>query len=94
MPGKVETVFAERPDKSITDTSATFYGIEIDLDNPYLRHNLNRLEARFKMRYEESVRKDLKRQREGKPSHKTTLKSIQDNKERLEEVRKLRDALF
>jgi DNA-binding IclR family transcriptional regulator len=52
------------------------------------------LEKRFRERFYSSVQKDIKRRSKGKPSHTTTLKSIKENKERLEQVRKLRYALL
>jgi hypothetical protein len=66
----------------------------LDTTDPFLRRNLSRLEARFRARYYSSVQKDVKRKKKGKPSHKTTLKSIEDNRKRLEEVIAIRTALF
>jgi hypothetical protein len=66
----------------------------LDKNDPFLRRNLNRLEARFRDRYYSSVQKDVNRRKKGKSSHKTTLKSIAENWDRLEEVRKIRFTLF
>jgi len=66
----------------------------LDIDDPYLQRNLSRLEARFRSRYYSSVQKDLNRKKNGKPSHKTTLKSIEGNRRRWEEVRHIRTVLF
>ncbi|NET37015.1 MAG: hypothetical protein F6K19_34160 [Cyanothece sp. SIO1E1] len=66
----------------------------MDTNDPFLRRNLNRLEARFRERYYSSVQKDLKRRGKGKNSHETTLKSIQENRKRLAEVKAIRYALF
>jgi len=72
----------------------SFYGVELDATNPYLSLNLSRLENRFLERYHQSIRKDEQRRATGKASHKTTLQSIKDNKERFEQVRKLRHQLL
>jgi len=72
----------------------SFYGVELDATNPYLSLNLSRLENRFLERYHQSIRKDEQRRASGKASHKTTLQSIKDNKERFEQVRKLRHQLL
>ena len=68
--------------------------MKLDANDPFLRRNLNRLEARFRERYYSSVQKDLKRRRKGKDSHQTTIKSIQENRKRLAEVKAIRYALF
>ena len=68
--------------------------MELDVSDPLLRHNLNRLEKRFRERFFSSVQKDLKRRDKGKISHATTLRSIQENKERFEKVRSLRHILL
>jgi hypothetical protein len=66
----------------------------LDPKDPLLPRNLSRLEKRFKERYYSSVQKDIKRRQKGKPSHATTLKSIRDNKLRLDQVRELRRSLI
>lgn len=66
----------------------------MNVSDPLLSHNLNRLEKRFKERFFSSVQKDIKRRDKGKPSHATTLRSIQENKERFEKVRMLRHILL
>lgn len=76
------------------ETPKEFYGIELDTNNPYLSLNLSRLENRFLERYHQSVQKDEARKQQGKASHKTTLQSIQENKERFEQVRILRHQLL
>ena len=68
--------------------------MKLDRNDPFLRRNLNRLEARFRDRYYSSVQKDVKRRKKGKASHKTTLKSIAENWDRLEEVRKIRSLVL
>jgi hypothetical protein len=68
--------------------------VQLNPDDPYLRHNLNRLEERFRIRYFSSVQRDKKRQKGGKKSHQTTLKSIKENKRRFEEVRRLKHELL
>ena len=73
----------------------TFYGIKLDPDDPYLLQNLGRLEARFRQRYTPYPYKRMKNgEKEGKASHKSTLQSIQDNKDRIETVRKIREQLL
>jgi len=52
------------------------------------------LEARFKARYYSSVQKDAKRKKQGKSAHKGILRSIEENRERLETVKQIRTALF
>lgn len=64
------------------------------MDDPYLIRNLSRLEARFKARYDASVQRDEERKGKGKQSHKTTLRSIQQNKERWEKIQEIRAVLF
>lgn len=68
--------------------------MELNKSDPLLRHNLNRLEKRFKERFFSSVQKDIKRRDKGRPSHTTTLRSIQENRERFEKVRILQSLLF
>ncbi|MEM8526027.1 MAG: hypothetical protein AAF806_10650 [Bacteroidota bacterium] len=76
------------------DTPKEFYGIELDANNPYLSLNLSRLENRFLERYHNSIKKDKERKQSGKASHRTTLQSIKENKERFEQVRILRHQLL
>jgi hypothetical protein len=71
-----------------------FYGVELDKDDSYLRHNLSRLEKRFKERYLNSLEKNRKREEQGKAPHQTTLKSASDNKRRFQMVRLLRHLLL
>ena len=66
----------------------------MDPKDPFLKHNLNRLEERFRTRYYSSIQKDIKRRKAGKKSHKTTLQSIDHNKQCFEQVRKLRHELL
>jgi|GEM_PF-1777373 len=70
-----------------------FYGIILDPADPYLERNLARLEIRFAERYKCSLKKEIERRELGKPAHKTVLRSQEDNKERLEVVRQLRNLL-
>jgi hypothetical protein len=67
--------------------------VHLDPTNPYLERNLARLEMRFIERYECSLKKEAERQEQGKPPHKTILRSLEENKSRLEVVRKLRELL-
>jgi hypothetical protein len=64
--------------------------VSLDPNNPYLAYNLARLENRFLNRYSESLEKERIRKEQGKPAHKTNIKSIEENKERLDKVRELR----
>ncbi len=59
----------------------------LDKNDPFLSHNLDRLEKRFKERYYASIEKDQEREQEGKPPHQTILKSIEDNQKRFLMVR-------
>ena len=74
--------------------SVTFYGVSLDKDDPFLGHNLDRLEKRFRERYSASLKKNRKREEAGKPPHQTVLKSVQENKKRLLMVRLLRHQLL
>ena len=74
--------------------SATFLGMKIDTNDPYLRHNLGRLENRFRTRYYSSVQKDIKRRNRGKSSHKRTLFAIDNNKHKFEMVRLIRHLIL
>ena len=74
--------------------SATFYGVSLDKNDPYLRHNLNRLEDRFRARFYSSFQKYIKRRQQGKIPHVTTVKSIEENKSRFQKVRMLRHILL
>lgn len=60
-----------------------FYGVKLDRSDPYLRHNLDRLEKRFKERYEASIKKDGIRNEAGKAPHQTILMSITNNKQKI-----------
>ncbi len=68
--------------------------MNLDENDPYLRRNLSRLEDRFRKRYYSSVQKDIKRRKKGKPSHKSTLKSIKENRQRLNEVKHIRTTML
>lgn len=68
--------------------------MHLDPNDPFLRRNLNRLEARFRDRYYSSVQKDIKRRKKGKPSHRSTLTSIEENRKRLENVQQIRKKLL
>jgi len=48
---------------------------------------------RFEERYQCSLKKEIERKEQGKPSHRTVLRSKAENKERLETVRELRNLL-
>jgi len=81
-------------EKGNSPSVETFYGVELDANNPYLSYKLSRLENRFRKRYEQSIEKDRIRQASGKVSHKTTLQSIANNKKLLERVRLLQYELL
>lgn len=70
--------------------SATFYGVILDRDDPFLSHNLDRLEKRFRERYFSSVEKNRNREKGGKTPHLTVVKSMEDNKNRFIMTRLLR----
>jgi hypothetical protein len=76
--------------EELVKSKAIFYGVRLDKDDPFTERNLARLEMRFKERYESSLEKEKKRKGEGKPPHKTVLKSIEDNWVKLEAVRRMR----
>lgn len=59
-----------------------------------MERNLARLEMRFEERYQASVEKELNRREEGKAPHQTILRSLNENKERLETTRTLRRILL
>ncbi len=67
-----------------------FYGIKLDVVDPFLERNLARLEMRFEERYLASLEKEARRKEAGKPAHLTILRSIEENKERLEVTQELR----
>ena len=71
-----------------------FYGVILDQNNRFLKRNLGRLEKRFKERYFSSLEKKEERELLNKNQHKTVLKSIEDNKKRLLQVRLIRFYLF
>jgi hypothetical protein len=66
----------------------------LDSEDPFLGHNLDRLEKRFRERYDASVEKNRKRKKEGKSPHQTVLKSVQENKKRLLMVQLLQHQLM
>lgn len=59
-----------------------------------MERNLARLEMRFEERYQASAEKELNRREEGKAPHQTILRSMNENKERLEATRTLRRILL
>ena len=71
-----------------------YYGVVLDKNDPFLERNLARLEIRFRERYESSLEKEAKRKEQGKPPHKTVLQSVEDNCQRLEDVRLIREFLL
>ncbi len=64
--------------------------MKLDKSDPFLGHNLDRLEKRFKERYYTSLEKNRKRKQGGKQAHQTILKSIEENRKRFHMVRLLR----
>ena len=72
----------------------SFYGVKLDRNDPYLERNLARLKKRFKKRYLDSVQKDNNRKKNGKLSHITTIRSIENNRRLLNEVRVLQKLLM
>lgn len=66
----------------------------MDRDDPFLERNLARLEMRFQERYHVSTEKERSRRQEGRTPHQTTLRSMNENKERLETTRMLRRILL
>lgn len=74
----------------LIQSEAIFYGVPLKKGDPFLERNLARLEKRFIERYEDSLKKETKRRGRGRPMHKTVLRSLKENKERLEIVRNLR----
>jgi hypothetical protein len=71
-----------------------FYGVKLDKNDPYLEHNLDRLEKRFKGRYLASLDKNRQREKLGKPTHQTVLRSLEDNKKRCVMTTILKKILF
>ncbi|MBK7870746.1 MAG: hypothetical protein IPJ74_08680 [Saprospiraceae bacterium] len=71
-----------------------FYGVVLDKNDPFLKHNLDRLEKRFKERLFASVQKNAEREDSGKPVHQLILKSMEDNKRRFVMVQLLRHLLL
>ena len=49
---------------------------------------------RFEERYQASAEKEAKRREEGKPPHQTILRSMNENKARLEATREIRRILL
>ncbi len=74
--------FSERDGEGQQVVCSTFYGVVLDNQDPFLGHNLDRLEKRFRERYYASVEKQCKREKEGKKPHQTTFKSIENNERR------------
>lgn len=66
----------------------------LDRQDPFLGHNLDRLEKRFKERYYTSLEKKQVREEDGKKPHQTILKSIEDNERRFLMVRVFRCLLL
>ena len=66
----------------------------MDKGDPFLERNLARLEMRFQERFHASAVKELNRRDEGKAPHQTTLRSMNENMERLEITRMLRRLLL
>ena len=66
----------------------------MDKDDQFLERNLARLEMRFQERYHASAEKEMNRRDEGKAPHQTTLRSMNENMERLETTRMLRRILL
>lgn len=66
----------------------------MDSEDPFLGHNLDRLEKRFRERYDASVEKNRKREADGKQPHQTVLKSVAENHKRFMMVRLLRHLLL
>lgn len=66
----------------------------MDKCDPFLERNLARLEMRFEERYRVSVEKQSRRIEDGKPKHLTVLRSMNENKGRLETTRMLRQILL
>lgn len=77
--------------EELIKVKAVFYGVRLDKDDPFTERNLARLEMRFKERYEASLEKEERRNEEGKPPHKTVTQSVEDNRARLEAVRRMRE---
>jgi len=76
---------------NLIQTEASFYGVRLKKGDPFLERNLARLEMRFEERYECSLKKETERKEMGKPAHKTILRSLEENRSRLEAVRQLRN---
>ena len=68
--------------------------MKLDKQDPFLGHNLDRLEKRFKERYYTSLEKKHDREQGGKKPHQTILKSIEDNQKRFLMVRVFRHLLL
>jgi hypothetical protein len=77
--------------QQLINSKEAFYGVTLDPEDPYLERNLARLEMRFEERYECSLKKETERKEQGKPAHKTILRSMEENRSRLEAVRQLRE---
>lgn len=80
--------------ESLVAAGAVFYGVKLGKESPFVERNLARLEKRFEARYIASVEKAAMRSKEGKPPHQTTLRSLAENKERLETTKKIRQVLL
>jgi hypothetical protein len=68
--------------------------VKLDRFDPFLERNLARLEIRFRGRLEDSLKKKTVREEQGKPPHKTVLQSIEENRERLEVVKLIREKVL
>ena len=88
-PAKVRAIDVE----CLIRTEAIFYGVRLKKSDPYLERNLARLEIRFINRYECSLKREAERREQGKPTHKTILRSLEGNECRLKAVRELRKLL-
>lgn len=80
--------------EELFENKAIFYGVKIDMDDPFLERNLARLESRFQERYQASLEKEVVREKEGLPTHRTIQRSIEQNRERLKITRRLRQRVM
>ena len=79
--------------QTLINNKTSFYGLKLDTNDPFLKRNLARLEMRFQERYQSSMEKENERKEKGRPAHKTILRSINENKERLEMTKQIRRIL-
>jgi len=63
--------------------------VKLDATDPFLKKNLARLELRFAERHQASLEKNAKRKEAGRPDHLTILRSIEENRKRLEATQEL-----